>query len=79
LRRFRRLLGDLVALADDDALGAAELPSRPLRSKFFRLPGPPLRFGRSPARGDSGTYAGSMRETSQGTVPAHQPKETRHG
>jgi len=24
-------------------------------------------------------YAGSMRETSQGTVPAHQPKETRHG
>jgi len=31
LRRFRRLLGDLVALADDDALGAAELRSR-LRS-----------------------------------------------
>jgi uncharacterized protein (DUF736 family) len=49
--------------------------SRPLRSKFLRLSGPPLCSGRSQARGEAAALAVTVPEPSQGTVPARQPSE----
>jgi hypothetical protein len=63
LRRFRRLLGDLVALADDDALGAAELRSR-LRSLIAGFE--PEREATSGRRHSSGTW---MQVPGSGSAP----------
>ena len=53
--------------------------SRTLRSKFSRLPGPPLCSGRSQARGVGGAFCGLSARDIAGTVPAKSTKETTHG